>query len=356
MPRKIEISHRTIIFTAIFGFFLWLLFLIRSILLGLFISLILMSALNPSVKRLEELHLPRWLAILIIYILALIILAVSVGGIIPPLVEQTTNLINNIPAFFQQFKILGIDEKVVAAQFSQFASIPTNILKFVVGVFSNMVAVFGIAVINFYLLLERRNLNKYLTALFGEDKEKDIEGVIDKIELRLGGWIRGQLFLMTFIGLLTYLGFRIIGLPYALPLSILAFLLEIVPNVGPVAAAIPAILIGLTLGPRQALAVAGWCFLIQQIENSILVPRTMKSAAGVNPLVSLISMAIGFKLAGVGGAILAIPTFIVLAVVGSEISSSKRFNMENCQPNTQRSSFFSFVGRVEKSSKGAKDS
>jgi len=333
MPKKIEISHRTIIFIALFGLFLWFLFLIRSVLLILFIALILMSALNPSVRWLEKYKIPRWLAILIIYIIALAIFVFGISGIIPPLVEQTTNLINSIPEFFHQFKVLGIDEKVIASQFSQFASIPSNLIRFLINVFSNILTILAIGLITFYLLLERKNLDRYLTVLFGEDKEKEIEAIIDKIELRLGGWVRGQLFLMTFVGLLNYIGFRLIGISFALPLAILAFLLEIVPNLGPTLAAFPAILIALTISPVKALAIAGWAFLVQQIENTILVPRIMKKIAGVNPLITIISLAIGFKLAGVGGAILAVPTFIVIAVIASEVSDSKRFKEVDSLPS-----------------------
>ena len=325
MPKKIEISHKTIIFTILFLVFLWLIFQIRQILLILFVSLILMSALNPSVKKLEKIKIPRWLSILIIYIVVMTILGVAIGGVIPPLIEQTTTLIEHIPEFFQQFKILGIDEKMLTSQLSTFTAIPANIIKFIFGLFSNIVAILALGVISFYLLMERKNLDQYLAILFGEDKEKEIEKVINKIEDRLGGWVRGQLLLMLIVGLLNYLGFRIIGIDYALPLAILAFFLEIVPNLGPTLAALPAVIIGLTVSPLHALAVAGWCFLVQQLENSILVPRIMKKIAGVNPLISIIFLAIGFKLAGIGGAILAIPTFIVLEVVASEISSSKKF-------------------------------
>lgn len=325
MPRKIEISYRTIVFIAVFSLGLWFLIQIRSILLALFISLIAAFTLNPSIKKLEKLKMPRWLAILIIYITVLGVVVIAVSGVIPPLVDQTTKLINSIPGFFSQFKVLGIDEKVIASQFSQFASIPSNVIKFLFGVFSNIVAILGIAVITFYLLLERPNFGRYLTYLFGLETGKELEEIIDEIEVRLGGWIRGELLLMTFVGLLSYLGLRIIGVSFALPLAILAFCLEIVPNVGPTVAAFPAILIGLTVSPVQALAVAGLAFLVQQIENSLLVPKIMKSTAGVNPLISILSMAVGFKLAGVGGAILAIPTYIIISVILHKISTSKRF-------------------------------
>ncbi len=132
MPRKIEISYRTIVFIVLFGIFLWFVFTIRSVLLGLFIALMIMSALNPPVKKLESLKMPRWLAILIIYIFVLAVIVIAISGIVPPLVDQTSTLIENIPKFFLQFRVLGIDEKLIASQFSQFAAIPTNILKFLI--------------------------------------------------------------------------------------------------------------------------------------------------------------------------------------------------------------------------------
>lgn len=325
MPRKIEISYRTIVFTTVFLLVLWLLFQIKDILLGLFISLILMSSLNPSVKRLEKLKIPRVLAILLLYLLIIAFFGLAIGGIIPPLVDQTSTLVSQVPGFFQQFKFLGIDEKLVASQFSQFTAIPINLVKFIFEIFSNIVAILGLTVITFYLLMERKNLDRYLVAFFGEGKEKEISALIDKIEEKLGGWVRGELLLMLFVGILSYAGFRIIGLDFALPLAILAFLFEVVPNIGPILASFPAILIGLTISPMYAITVAGWCLLVQQVENVFLVPKVMKKTAGINPLVSLLSLAVGFKIAGVGGAVLAIPTFLVFQVIVSEVFSSKMF-------------------------------
>lgn len=323
MSRKIEISFRTIIFITVFAAFLWLLIQIRQILLGVFISIILMSSLNPIVKKLESWKFPRWLAVTLIYLSVFIVIGFALGGIIPPLIDQTSSLIAQIPNFFKQFNFLGVDEKVIATQLSNLTSVPANLFKFISGIFSNVIELLALGVITFYLLLERKSMDHYLTVLFGEEKEKEIEKVIDKIEYRLGGWVRGELLLMLIVGITSYIGFRIIGLEFALPLAILSFLLEVIPNVGPTVAALPAVLLGLTLSPYHALATAGWCILVQQLENTIFVPRVMKKAAGVNPLVSILALAIGFKLAGIGGAILAIPTFIAIEVIVGEVFSSK---------------------------------
>jgi len=326
MPKKVEISYKTVVFITVFVAFVWLLFQIRSILLSIFIALILMSVLNPIVRRLEKLKVKRSLSILIVYIGVLTIIILFIGAVVPPLVEQTANLINQIPSLLKQFKVLGIDEKLLAIQLSQFTSLPANLVKLIVSLFSNVLAVIALLIITFYLLVERKNLEKYLILFFGEAKEKEIEGVFDQIEIRLGGWVKGEFLLMLAIGILSFLGYRIIGLNFALPLSLLAFLLEVVPSFGPIVASIPAIIVGLTISPWHGIAVAGWVFLIQQVENSFLVPRIMKKAAGVNPLISIISLAIGFKLAGVGGALLAIPTYLALEVIVAKIYSSKKFD------------------------------
>ena len=145
------------------------------------------------------------------------------------------------------------------------------------------------------------------------------------LDHQLGGWVRAQLFLCLLIGLITYLGLRLMGIDYALPLGILAGLLEIIPHIGPTVAAVPSVIAGLALSLPHGLAVAGLYFVIQQLENSVLVPRIMKQAVGVNPLITILALMIGFKLGGVGGAILAIPTFLMIQIIYKEVLSSTPF-------------------------------
>lgn len=322
--KKIEISYKTLILIVLFVILCWVIYQIKNVLIGLFLCLILMSSLNPTIQKMESKRIPRWLAILSLYLIIVVMLAVSLGWLVPPLIEQTGVLINNIPNFFKEFNILGINEQTISQQLSQFTSIPANLVKLLFQLFSNIVVIITLGVITFYLLLERKNFDHYLQVIFGNEKQKQIQAIIDKTETRLGTWVRGELVLMFLVGVLNYIGFLIIGIKYALPLALLAFLFEIIPNVGPVLAAFPAVLVGLSISPYHALAVAGWCFLVQQLENSYLVPKVVKIYTGVNPLIALISLAIGFELAGIGGAILAIPTYIVVETVTKELLFLKK--------------------------------
>lgn len=289
-----------------------------------------MTALNPLVEFLVRFKFPRIIAILIVYVSLIGLLGWGFAALLPPLVDQTTNLANRWPfylttisSWINSLGVGAISPEIISGQISELGTIPANILSIVVSFFSNLISVFTILVLTFYIMLERNNMNFYLATLFGDGKEKMAKNFIDKLEQRLGGWVRGELILMTIIGILTYLGLVVLGIPYALPLAIFAGILEIVPGIGPIVSAIPGILLGLTVSPVMALAVAALYFLVQQLENNLIVPNIMKRVAGVNPLVTMISIAIGFKLAGVLGAILAVPIAIVIHVVLVEIFSLK---------------------------------
>lgn len=325
MPSKIEISHRTIIFTAFFLILLWVLFQIRQIILALFVATVLMSALNPLVDKMERRFFPRILAIILVYAGILATFILIIASVIPPLVEQTSVLISRVPFYARQLGVFGVDPNLLISQMPNLAEIPANILKFSLGLFSNIVALLAVFLITFYLLLERKKLQHHLIVLFGEGQEKRAADFIDKAEKRLGGWVRGEIVLMAIIGAMTYFGLRVLGIEFALPLALLAGMLEIVPNIGPILAAVPAVIAGLAISPLMGLAVAALYFLVQQLENTLIVPKVMERTAGVNPLVTILSLAIGFKLGGIVGAILAVPVVLLIQVVASEMFASKRF-------------------------------
>ena len=324
MPRKIEISHRSVIFVFLLLGGFWFVYQTRQITFLLFIATILMSALNPAVDNLQRFRVPRWLAISILYLGVVGVVSTAVASVIPPLVEQTASLISQLPMLTRSMSFANIDASVITSQFSELSKIPANILKLTSTIFSNVISIFTLGILTFYLLMERKDLKKYLTILFGTDGEKRAEAFVDKVENQLGGWVRGETVLMTVVGLLSYIGLVLLGVPFALPLSIIAGLFEVVPTIGPIISAIPAIIAGLTISVPTAIAVAALYFVVQQIENSILVPKIMQRATGVNPLVSLLALMIGFNLAGPFGAMLSIPTLLIIKIIVSEYFESRK--------------------------------
>lgn len=313
---KIEISHRTIIFTLLLLAFLWLVYKVINVLLLLFISFILMTALNPLVTRLEKWRLPRVGAILITYILVIGLFVLIVGSLIPPLIEQTGVLAGNLSLPWSELKLIQLDASTINDQIEILSKNLVGALNIILGAASNILAIFTIGVMTFYLLMERKNLKNYLVILFGDgDGEKRAEDFINNLEEKLGGWVRGQLALMVIIGVMSYLGLSLLGVSFALPLAMLAGLLEFIPNIGPTIAAVPAIIVAFTISPALALGVVFLYLAIQQIENNLIVPQIMKRAAGVHPLVTITALMIGFTLGGIGGAVLAVPVFLLSQVI-----------------------------------------
>lgn len=313
MTRKVEISHKTIIFTFFFLLFVWFLYYIKDIVFQVFAALLLVSILNPFVTKLTKFKIPKGLSITLSYVLIFGFIGLSVGSIVPPLVEETTNLTNSLPGFFQNAEISKyVNEDVVKQVASQLGSLPGQVVKFIFSIFNNVLSIVTVAIFSFYLLLVRDKLDQNLEFLLGKEKSKDVSNLVNTLEVRLGGWARGQLFLMLSIGILSYIGLLVLGIPYALPLALLAGIFEIVPYIGPIIAAIPAIILGFSISPFLGFAAIGLTILIQQVENYLLVPKIMEKSTGVSPIIILVSLAVGYRLAGIPGMIISIPVVIII--------------------------------------------
>ncbi|MCH7641087.1 AI-2E family transporter [Patescibacteria group bacterium] len=324
MPRKIEISHRTIVFTVAFLIFVWFLYFIRDIILVFFVALLIMAILNPWVSKLSKYKIPRAVSVLVVYFLLFGVTGVSLASIVPLLAEQTTSFVNTLPKFIDRLGIATVlSEQIVGQLLSQIGTLSGQVAKVTISVFSNVLGMVTILIFAFYLLLARDKLDDQLGYFFGDKKRKEVTRIIDLLEEKLGGWARGQLALMFAVGLATYIGLVLLGIPFALPLAIIAGLFEIVPYFGPVLSAIPAVLIGFGISALSGFATVALYFLVQQLENYILVPKIMEKSVGVNPVIILLALAIGFRLAGIVGIIISVPVVIMIQILSREHLLSK---------------------------------
>lgn len=311
--KKVEISSKTIIFTVFFLILMWFLYRIRYLLLLLFIAVIFMSALSPLVDKLEKRKIPRGLATLFFYILIITAISLGVASLVPPLVEQSTRLVATFPQDISQLTKGLINTSVLQPHLQ---ALPEQILKIALGALNNIIGLLTFLVILFYLIMERKNLKKYLLFLFGKDaKEEHAEIFISKLEYKLGSWVRGQLTLMFIVGFLSYLGLTFLGVEYAIPLAFLAGLLEVIPTIGPTLSALPAILVAWGVSPTLALATLALYVLIQQLENNLIVPKIMSKAVGLSPLVVILALIAGFRIAGIAGAVLSVPAVLLIEII-----------------------------------------
>jgi predicted PurR-regulated permease PerM len=323
-PHKIEISYKTIVFTVIFLVLLWFLYVIRDVIFQIFVALLIMAILNPTVTRLQKLKIPRIASVLIVYSFTFTLLSMSVAAIIPPLVDQTSKFTISIPEYVDDLKIPGfIADQITREVTSQLGRLPSQLVRISVSIFSNVMAVFAVFVFALYFLLARDRINDQLSMFFKHEEISRIDRVIDKLENKLGGWARGEIILMLLVGFMTYIGLVLIRIPFALPLALLAGILEIVPNIGPIIASIPPILVGFSISPVVGVAAAALGLLVQQVENYAFVPKVMQKSAGVSPIITLVSLLIGFRLAGIVGAMLSVPMVISLQVLLEEFVYSK---------------------------------
>lgn len=316
MRQKIDISHRTIIFFVLFLISLWVIYLVRDLLIILFVSIIFVSALSPLVRYLTKFRLPKALSITLTYIIIVIVVAGLLVSMIPPLIEQSSKLVIAAPSLLAQFfNITNIDKSVFS---SEVTSISKNLFSITLSLFDNFLTIVFILVLTFYMLLDQDNLETRVASLF-KDKEERVRRSIVKIEEKLGAWLQGQLILSLVIGILSYIGLTIFGIPYALPLAMIAGILEVIPVIGPIISALPAIFVALTISPFLSVIIGVMYLVIQQMENHLIVPQVMKRAVGLNPLIVILAIAIGGRLLGIAGALLAVPMAVVIQIIAAEI-------------------------------------
>jgi predicted PurR-regulated permease PerM len=316
----VSVDPQSIIFTILFLLGLYGVFYIRSVIVLLLLSFILMVALNPLVKFINnKFRIPQILSILIAYALVILGIAIILALLVPPLAKQFVQLITNfnLPFLQDQFRDFNFTLQELSSVVSNFGNSFNVVFNVINMTFSSVFKVFTVIVMSFYLMIERPTLYKKINWFTRrQDYLERFRNFIDLVEFQLGGWVRAQIILMLAIFLITFISLSLISVPYALPLALLAGFLEIVPNLGPTLAMLPAVFISyVTFGPVMAGIVTLLYIVIQQLENNILVPRVMKASANVNPLVAISSILIGLTVSGIVGALLAIPLYIVARTI-----------------------------------------
>jgi predicted PurR-regulated permease PerM len=148
--------------------------------------------------------------------------------------------------------------------------------------------------------------------------------LFNRVQRKMGLWLRGQLILCLIIFALTYLGLSILGVKYALILALIAGLTEFIPYLGPFLGGVPAVFLAFTQSPTLAIFVAILYIIVQQIENNFLTPKIMEKAVGLNPIVSIAAIMVGFSIGGVIGALLSIPVATAAVVVIQDLLHKKQ--------------------------------
>ncbi len=306
-------------------------FAIRDILLLLFIAFIIASSLNPVVDYLEKFSAPRWLVVLALYFVALAVLGMVVWGMVPIIFIQLREFALSLPSLLvQAIAVLNLEEvisevdiwftltELVKSFPDRLVNTPTSIIRFGASLFGGLISFFTLIIFSYYLLLEHNKLHAKISMFFSKKSREMVHNMLQKVEVKLGAWMRGQLLLMLVVGVTSWVGLLALQVDFALSLAIIAGILEIVPIIGPIVATVPAVLVAVTQSPWHAIAVIVLYLFVQQLEQAVFVPRIMHSAVGLDPLAVILAIMIGGRLGGTMGALLAIPITVVSIIVWKE--------------------------------------
>lgn len=302
-------------------------YFLRNILMLVFLSFILASALHPGVRLGRRFKVPAPVSILSMFVVLFVVISILLSFVIPPLVTQSVQFLNTAT------KMVGIREvpldgvmtlnlEQIAQQFDRYGGLLNQFTGSIQAAVSVITSTFSILfifitwlVVTSHMLMSIDHIAGSFAWLAPGDNKKEkaqfARDVLEEIMHQLGSWLRGQLLLMIIVGVVTYIGLYLLGVPYALPLAIIAGFLEIVPNLGPTIASIPAIAAAfLLVNPLTGFFTILFYIIVQQLENNLIVPQIMKNAVDVHPLTTIVLMLIGFQSMGVVGALGILPLYI----------------------------------------------
>lgn len=302
----------------------WFVLQLRGIIVSIFLAYVIMASMLPAVRYLRKRGLPQVIAVLIPYLAMFLLIFLLIIPLIPFVIEQIGSLLTGFPRYIDDSaRTLGF--KVNPSQIqtyisTELAGIGKNAIGVTSRVFGGLLSTLTVLVVSFYFLMYNESFKHKVASMFDEEHRSHVRDTQRLIDDKLGAWLRGQVVLCFTIGLTTWIILSILHMPYALPLALIAGLLEILPTLGPILSAVPAVIVALTISPTMALVVAGAYLLIQALENNLLVPKIMQRAVGLNPVVVILAIMIGANLMGIAGALLAIPFVSFIIVLFNSIN------------------------------------
>lgn len=322
--------------------------LITTIFFPVLVAGVLFYLTNPIVNQLTLRKVPRSLAILLIYLFFAFIIAFIVLFMGPLLQKQLFSLVDNAPRFLAQLhsQLLELQETPLFSGFQEtesfnrwqnvdYATTVENMVEaiiynftYLVGLIANFVIVsFTIPFILFYMLKDGHKLPTSFAKFLPKKYRQDGEKMLREMSKALSNFIQGQLIVSLFVGVFVYIGYRIIGLEYALLLSVIATVTNVIPYFGPIIGTIPGMIVGLLHSPWTAVQVLIIVFIIQQLESQLVAPQVFGRKLAIHPVTIIFVLLTAGSLAGFLGLLLAIPTYAVVKVVVTHVYALIQTNL-----------------------------
>lgn len=334
---------------AIIVLLCFLVYEIRDVIIIFFVALLFSAALDPTVDKLQEYKVPRWLGIILIYIFVIAVLGIFISNLIPLIGSQIVDLASKLRAivsggnldmpkildwaqpYFQSFfseinkdVIIENLQSALTAMGDSFKQAAGNVFSVLIAISNGVFNFLLILVLTFFMVVNESGIDEFVLSLFPSKYAEYISEKSKAIKQKVGYWLRGQLLLGVSIGLLSYIGFLILGVEYAPTLAIFAGITEVIPYVGPFLAWIVSVPIVLNQSPWLVLWVTIMFLIVQRLENDILVPLIMKKATGLSPILVIFAMMVGFQFMGIVGLILSIPIASTISIFVHDYTSKAK--------------------------------
>lgn len=316
-------------------------FLLKDLILVILMATVIASAVEPITKWFVSKKIPRVLSVILIYLVLVLILSGTIYFLLLPLLAESSDVLRNLPTYFSSASLEQNDflsnQPIVSSlkntiDIKQVADQINNVLQSLSsGAFNTIASLFGgilsfvlMAVISFYLAVEKDGVGKFLKTITPLKHEKYILNLWQRSQYKIGLWMQGQLVLAIIIGMLVFLGLTLLGVKNALLLAFLAAVFEIIPLFGPILASIPAIALSFVSGGLStAIMVIGLYLIIHQFENNLIYPLVVKKVTGVSPIVSIVALAAGWQLAGFLGLVISVPVATVVLEFFEDLERDK---------------------------------
>lgn len=343
---NIQISSSSII-KVIFWLILFAgLYYLKDLVLVVLTAVVIASAVDPAVRWFGRFRVSRTPATILVYFFVVAAFSAIFYVFVPVFFDELSKLADLFPQYIKAFEsispislnqislngaqeaVSGISQNIslvedIASLKSSLVDVPGGLFNAISGIFGGVLSFILVVVISFYFSVQERGIEDFLRIITPTQSEKYIVGLWKRSQEKIGKWIQGQLLLGVLVGVLVFLGLSVLGVKYALVLALLAGIFEIIPVFGPILAAIPAVIFGFLDSVTLGLTVLGFYAIIQQFENHLIYPLVVRKVIGVPPILVILSLIIGAKLAGFMGIILAVPIATLLVEIADDISKRK---------------------------------
>ena len=334
---SISISTFTIIKVILLILLVWALFYLKEIVLIVLTSIVLASAIEPAVAWFMRYRIPRVFSVLLVYVITGAVFASLFYAFAPVFLEEFSTLLVQLPGYLGALDLpgtslssqtlvseLSVSELLQGLQVS-LTNTSAGLIQTASVIFGGLVGFILVIVFSFYFAVQETGVDDFLRIITPLKYQERVQLLWKRSQRKIGLWMQGQLALALIIGVLVYLGLTILGVPYALLLAILAAVFELIPVFGPILSAIPASAIALTSGgPTLMLLVIGLFVIIQQFENHLIYQLVVTKVVGVPPLLVILALLVGAKLAGFLGVILSVPAAAVIQELVYELEQERK--------------------------------